>query len=571
MFELGSTPISADAPGGESVRDDARYEQLEEYFQGVQDVPWDKVVKLASGLLSEKGKDLKVAAQLSVALSEEQSWVGLADAYDCWKGLLSEDIWPHVQPRRPRGQANAISWFIDKVSENVRAASPEPADLETLKSLRATAKEVELLFDERMGEKAPQVASVSRLVKNHIEQLELDIGAAGGDAAADDDATGDDAAPEDTSSAEEATDPGETGAAEASEEPAAKPPKAASSPATKKKASSAAKAPPPTEVKIPEVAGDGASLKEGEKAFRQLQVPVLQTLENIRRGAPERAVTYALARQWVWGLAACPPAKEGKTSIAAPGTRDVTNWEALVGRGEWEELLHSAENRWTKSMFWLDPHRYVGQALDELGLSEARSAVGAGLAELLARLPKLLDLSFSDGTPLADEDTKEWIAKYAKPAAGGAGGGSFAAAPVMMAPVSLDGDGTLPAFVSEAEKLLNENKFTEAVLGFESGLARVPGRRGRFQLKLKFAQQLLTAGRTHVARPMLEALDEEVVRFELETWEPRLAAGVVQTLLATLTSKGQPDEENIDFAKRLLLLRVRLARLDVPSALETGI
>jgi len=180
MFELGASPISSDAPGGESVRDDVRYDQLEDYFQGLDDVPWDDVIKLASGLLSDKGKDLKVAAQLTVALNEERGWMGLLGGYECWKGLLSEEIWPHVQPKRPRGQANAITWFVEKVSNDVRSASPEAADLETLKSLRATAKEVELLFDERMGDKAPQVGSVSRLIRDHVEQLELDIGAAAG-------------------------------------------------------------------------------------------------------------------------------------------------------------------------------------------------------------------------------------------------------------------------------------------------------------------------------------------------------------------------------------------------------
>ena len=108
------------------------------------------------------------------------------------------------------------------------------------------------------------------------------------------------------------------------------------------------------------------------------------------------------------------------------------------------------------------------------------------------------------------------------------------------------------------------------MLGFESGLVRVPDLRIRFRLKLKFAQQLLLAERVHVARPMLEALDEEVVRFELETWEPRLAVLVVQTLLAAMSSKGHPDEKNPDFAQKLLLLRVRLARIDTLSALETG-
>jgi len=561
MFALGATPVSAEAPGGTSVRDDARYDKLEEYFQGLDDVPWDDVVRLASGLLKDCGKDLKVAAQLGVALAEERSWSGLLDAYACWKGLLSDDIWPHVQPKRPRGQANAIVWFVERVGDNVRGTYPEAGDIEVLRELRGAAKEVELLIDERMGDKAPQIGSISRLVKGHVEQLELDHGADVGNESTDAD-TGE-APPEDAGAeaaeSQEDTDRSEVPAA--AEKPQPKPVKKAV------KKAAPAKSAPVKAVDIPDVPGDGASLKEGEAAFRKLKDPVLQTLENIRRGAPDRGMSYKLAREWVWALAGLPAAKEGKTTIPSPGARDVGLWDAMVSRGEWTELLHSAENRWPKSMFWLDPHRYVGRALEELGLEEAHAAVGAGVAGVLSRLPGLVDLSFADGSPLADDETRAWLAAHA---VADAGSGGRSGAPVMMAPISVDDGGEAPAFLTESEKLLKDNKFVEAVVGFESGLARVPDLRARFRLKLQFAQQLLVAKRVHVARPMLEALDEEVERFELQTWEPRLAAGVVQTLLAALSSKGHPDEKTPEFAKKLLLLRVRIARLDSPSALETG-
>jgi type VI secretion system protein VasJ len=575
MFDLGAIPISSDAPGGTSVSDDVRYDRLQEYFSGLEDVPWDDVVVLASGLLKECGKDLKVAAQLGVALSEERGLPGLLDAYACWRGLLSEEIWPHVQPKRTRGQANAISWFFERVGDNVRGAYPSAEDIDTLKELRASAKEVEALIDERMGEKAPQVGSVSRLFKDHLEQLELDMAAAGDGDTAEDSAAETEGAGENEagSESEEDTDRDEKAATKAATKAEAGATKSSKKKA--KKATSAGKATagiaaaPAKPVDIPDVPGDGASLKEGEKAFGKLTVPVLQTLENIRRGAPDRPAPYLLAREWVWALASTPVAKDGKTSIPSPGSRDSSLWDAMAGRGEWSEMLHSAETRWTKSMFWLDPHRYVGQALAELGLDDALIAVGSGLGQLLYRMPGLVDMSFVDGTPLADEETKAWIAAHAKMTGGGPtitiGGG-----PVTMTPIQLgEGDG-LPAFLEDAEKLLKKDKFAEAVLGFESGLVRVPDLRIRFRLKLKFAQQLLLAERVHVARPMLEALDEEVVRFELETWEPRLAALVVQTLLAAMSSKGHPDEKNPDFAQKLLLLRVRLARLDTLSALETG-
>lgn len=564
MFALGATPITAEAPGGESVRDDQRFDKLEEYFQGLEDVPWDQVIKLASGLLEDRGKDLKVAAQLGVALSEERSWSGLVEAYACWKGLLTEEIWPHIHPKRPRGQANAIVWFVERVGEAVRGAHPSVEDIEVLKELRAASKEVELLIEERMGEKAPQVGSISRIIKGHLEQLELDHGAGVGEETPSGEGEGAEAVVEDpdasSQQSEEATDRSKKDAPRKEPNPAEQSVKKAV------RKASPAKSIPVEEIDVPDVPGDGASLKEGEAAFRKLKAPILQTLENIRRGAPDRPLSYRLSREWVWALATLPSAKAGQTSIPSPGTRDIGLWDAMVSRGEWSELLHSAENRWPKSMFWLDPHRYVGQALEALGLEEAHSAVGAGVAQVLNRLPGMTELSFVDGTPLADAETIAWIAAHAHaPSSSSVGGGV-----VMMAPVSLEAGAPAPEFLEESENLLKKNKFVEAVLGFESGLARVPSRRVRFTLKLQFAKQLLVAKRVHVARPMLEALDEEVESFQLETWEPRLAAGVVQTLLAALSSKGHPDEKNPEFAQKLLLLRVRLARLDSPSALETG-
>jgi type VI secretion system protein VasJ len=402
------------------------------------------------------------------------------------------------------------------------------------------------------------------LVKGHVEQLELDLGAGVGTESAGSENTDDGEASEE-GAVSEAAESQESTARSEQPESAAKP-----SPKPEKKAvkkTAPAKSVPVKTVDIPDVPGDGASLKEGEAAFRKLKGPVLQTLENIRRGAPERPMSYQLAREWVWALAVLPTAKEGQTTIPSPGARDAGLWDAMASRGEWAELLHSAENRWPKSMFWLDPHRYVGQALEELGLDEAHAAVCSGVAGMLSKLPGLADLSFVDGTPLADDETRAWLAAHAE--AGGASG-VRSGVPVMMAPVSVGDSGKAPDFLTESEKLLKDNKFVEAVVRFESGLARVPDLRVRFRLKLQFAQQLLVAKRVHVARPILEALDEEVERFELQTWEPRLAAGVVQTLLAALSSKGHPDVTTPEFAQKLLLLRVRLARLDSPSALETG-
>ncbi|MEE2827597.1 MAG: type VI secretion system protein TssA [Myxococcota bacterium] len=569
MYDLGASPIRPDAPGGDPVRDDVRYDELEGYFQGVDAVPWDEVVPLASDLLANRGKDVLVAARLGVGLFEEKGWEGLSEAIDCWKGLLSEEMWSHVQPTRTRGRATAITWFNDKVSELARETTPSSDDLALLTTLRTSSKDFEQLVEERMGEAAPDGGTLSRLLKGHIEQLEIDLNGGASDDFEPADLVDPFAEPsagggEPQAEAEAEPEP-EVGEA-APEEAAPAPAKPAPKPA---RTSSKADKPPSKAPAIPSAPAEGASLKEGMKAFRDLKGPVLATLEILRRGEPQRASCYTLARQWVWALANLPAHSDGKTSIPSPGNRDRDLWGAMAARGDWLELLHSAEGRWPNSIFWLDPHRYVAQALGALGLSDAQAAVGEGVGALLEVLPGLDELQFADGTPLADEETRSWIAAEAGVRSSGGGTAAIVAPPLVVASAVDSADGDLE-FMAEVEKSLEKNKFSEAVLGFESGLAKVPARRLRFRLKLRFAQQLLAADRVHVARPILEALDEEVRRFDLENWEPELAAQVIQVLLMAMSSPGQPDASSSDLAQTLGRLRVRLARLDTLSVLEPG-
>ena len=236
----------------------------------------------------------------------------------------------------------------------------------------------------------------------------------------------------------------------------------------------------------------------------------------------------------------------------------------MASKGEWTELLHSAEGRWPKTIFWLDPHRYVGLALSELGLEEAHSAVAGGVARLLERLPGLAELTFADGTPIADEDTLAWVKRHAP----SSGMGTSASTPVPMPPMPVmqTGGGEL-SLPEETKNLIESGKLSEAMLGFESTLVAVADRRSKFNLKVQLAQALAAAGDTQTARPILEALDEEVERFELETWEPNLARATVQTLLAVLVAGPSPDSKPPEFAERLLHLRTRLARLDALAAL----
>src|SRR5205814_4547550 len=138
----------------------------------------------------------------------------------------------------------------------------------------------------------------------------------------------------------------------------------------------------------------------------------------------------------------------------------------------------------------------------------ARRAVGAEVVRLVSGCPSLLEIKFSDGTPMAGEPTRLWIlhelgALPAKAPSAGANG--------------------LEAALAEARKLVARKSFPEAAALLQKESRSAVNRRDRFLGRLYLAKLCAEAGRVDLALPQLEGLDEEGRKFALEEWEPSLA------------------------------------------------
>ena len=107
----------------------------------------------------------------------------------------------------------------------------------------------------------------------------------------------------------------------------------------------------------------------------------------------------------------------------------------------------------------------------------------------------------------------------------------------------------------EIAALIDAKNPGQAAVLVEAMLAKLAGRRARFQLKTHFALALTRGGFAAQAMPILLVLEAEVEEFQLERWEPALAVMVLQGLLLA-TAQLERDSE------RLRSLQLRLAALD---------
>jgi len=153
-------PLPGDSPVGEDVRYEDAFQELKGEVDAAQsaagDADFERVVELATTILTEESKDLTTACYLGLGLLRTEGLGGLGEGLDAVR-RLAEAFWDDLYPPvgRMAARKNAIQLFVDRAHEWLEVYRPKAADAELLAQLRAGAEEFEAFVGERMGEDAP--------------------------------------------------------------------------------------------------------------------------------------------------------------------------------------------------------------------------------------------------------------------------------------------------------------------------------------------------------------------------------------------------------------------------------
>lgn len=537
LAQLGLLPISPEAPCGKSAREEPEYDQLAMEMNKLQaltpePVDWPEVIRLGSLLLKEKSKDLLVASYLTVGLFEKQGYRGLATGLTIYRDLIKE-YWESLFPekKRLRGRINAIEWMAERLGKEIAKTAPEASDQENVKQCFALVDQLSQLLDEKLGEQSPNLSMLLRPLREFRLQIEQQ-------------------------------EKQQTHKPEPQPEPKpAPPPPAQPKPVTSAPPSAAA---PPAEV---------ATESDMQKAFRTCQTLLGNIATFLRNKNLADALSYRIVRLSTWlMIRQLPPSQNQMTQITKVPEEIIQKYESLLSAQDYKVLIPEVEVRFSRDPFWLDAHRFTATALEALGTTyaEARKTVVEELASFLQRMPGLLDLKFSDGTPFADDQTRLWIeSEVLQPQRG------ETVQEVVTIPSGREQDGTVDQrpwiqVTQEAKRLAGKGQFSEGITLFQEGQKQSSSERERFLWRLYQARFCFEAGYLDVAIPQLEFLDAQVERFGLEVWEPALSLDVAQLLLLCYykwLEKIQKPEERI--LEKTRQLHARLCRLDVLAALAT--
>ncbi|MBN2243170.1 MAG: type VI secretion system protein TssA [Acidobacteria bacterium] len=516
----GAAPITAENPGGLSARYEPEYERLQAEMQKLESlsggpVDWNQVVSLSGEILRNKSKDLLVGGYLTLGLLETEGLGGLSGGLACLEGMISghwESLFPEA--KRMRARINALNWLSGKAGSAVSRREPGPEDREVLSACGETIRSLETLLEEKANPEEPVFGDLYRPIQEQLSRIPAAKAGAG--------------------------------------EAAHKPPVEA-----------AAEPPPAPAVAAAETPGKVETREDAKRALKDAFASLKKAASFLRNQDLTQPMPYRLIRFAAWSdLEAPPPAENGKSRVPPPPGQLRDRFRKLGEQSAWKELVTQVESKVTEFPFWLDLHRMCDTALAALGpeYSRARNALKSEAATLLERLPGLEGIEFSDGTPFADESTRNWISTRLFPENAGQG-------------VQESAPGAEDDFLSEvrtrSRQLLLDGD-AKAALGLvqESAHAAATGRR-RFLARMELASLCIETGNSKAALAHLEMLDEQVIRYSLDVWEPLMASQVLQlyfrTLNKTLRETKNPDPE---LSRRADSVYGRLCRLDVLAGLN---
>lgn len=519
--DLGKIPISPESPAGQDVRYEPDFEALSEEIAKLGSptassaIDWDNVVDLAAGILENQSKHLQAASYLSYALLKKDGLEGLATGVQVLKDLVV-NFWDTLFPpkKRMKGRRGIIDWWQEKVTDFVASAEPVTWDKEKRDAFLGNLDSLDEFLGEQM-EDAPLLKPLKRSIESLITE-------------------------------EKPPEP----QPEPAPEPKAGPKTTEPETSESQKAASFAPARAPAEKANWDSEADPAEIcKQGLNL-------VARSIGGLRQKDFTDPVPYRLNRVVAWTpIDEAPAATGGKTMLPAPDEQIVSALTGLYESAKWAELADSSESKVRQYLFWLDLSRYVVESMENLGHEAVRDVIEAETALFVKRLNGIEKLSFSDGTPFADPDTRQWIKELGEKKAGKDGAAEQSAAGGIRQGIEDES--------RQAQKLVKDKRPDEAVALFRRNLAASFSMREKFLRKTALCRLLISTKQTRIAGSYINDLLSDIDTYGLEIWEPEAAVEALSVVLTGL--RLRKNDRNNEMAESVI---DRICLLDPVKALE---
>ena len=560
-------PIPGSNPGGENLRYSGIYDKIKEARREDDDAPqgdWAHerkkadfihVAKLATDALTNRSKDIQVAAWLLEAWIAREGFSGLLEGLKLLTGLVSnywENLYPELEDGDAELRAAPLEWVGSRLDSRLKKVAITKSGLTFFdyKESRAIGFEADATTDEKREAREQAISdhkttgeifdsAVDASPKTFYESTVLALQEAT-DAIETLQALCDTKFGEyrpsftglqDTLSQlrqlinsllqkKRVQEPDEPDVSQLHEEAVAEEPQETMAVAASGAAAAARRAPSPR---------GSAQPTTRDEALNN----VVFAARFLRSENNYDPIPYLLLRAVRWGEIWNAGTTLDPSLLEAPTTESRKELRRLATEGSWDGVIAEVEKAMETpgGRGWLDLQRYADEAFYQSGsyYEPVRNALTAVFKALLASYPDLLSATLNDDTPAAGPQTRQWIQEALLPPPPAPAAAEPEPIPVPAQPVSSSSE---PDIYEIALEHLRKKRVDEAVDLLSRQIRHETSGRGRFQRQFQLAQLCLAAGREAVAANILNDLAHEIEARNLGEWEsPEMVAQVLAVFL----------------------------------------
>lgn len=605
-------PIPGPNPAGASLRYDPTYDKIKEarreddsatpqgeWAHELKKSDWPLVIKLCSDLLSNKTKDLQLAAWLTEALLRREGLLGLQQGLELCRGLVDQ-YWDSLYPEAEGGdyeeRAAHLDWIGVRLGDRIGQVSLTKSGLNLFqyKESRAVGSEADVANSDSKREAREQAIADRKLTAEEFDKAVGATSKAFYQQRLDEtngcmeaiivlsqacDAKFGAFAPSFSRlrdaletlrqtvsillAKKRETEPDEEAYPSVQEAEQLPPEQSEQVPLAAVSQSGAAAAP----ARAPKKESFAAEPVDREDAYRQMAMLAAW----LRKENPRNPAPYIIVRAMRWAELRAGGDDIDPNLLEPPSTQLRTEIKRLFLEGNYDELfpLMEAAAAQPCGRGWLDLQRYFCNACDTAGgYDNVKNAVVAELKALLGDYTDLPKMTLLDDTPTANPETLAWLQPLLQRETETLL--SEAPLPYPMPPLGKEppvmsqatGETTALDAFEMAMQAASHGRKGEAIGLIAREVAMESCGRSRFMRQLQLAQVCLSTGHEIVAYPILEGLAEEIETRKLEGWEqPELLAQV----LSLLFQCAGKLTENPEYKHKLY---ARICRLDPMRALD---
>lgn len=475
LWESWLRPISEGTPAGDDPAYDDNFQLMREEVNKLSGIDTGLICALSENLLTHHSKDIRTATFYLWARLHRDGESGLAEGLELLAGLMHRFA-GQLHPHRDRSRKAALEWLGSGRMLDSLSLYPE-VELPTLQRIAGALALIEEATAHEEEGARPQLTPL-------YQALEIRLAQCGGAGSV---------VPQ--NSGGENHPPGQASSAP-------------SSPMT--------------------------AVTSGRDLLEQTKL-----LAGFLRDQPEGWLAgHHMMKSVRWDtLTQLPPLDaSGRTRLTPPKPDNRAHLKRLYLQQSWLELLEQTDSLFSQGInhLWLDVQWYTWQALLKTDNDTLRAdIVRQDLKGLLSRLPGLESLAFNDGTPFADEVTRNWISQHVMDNLNG-----WQADPVSTV-VTPDSD----ILALEPEALAKaDSDGVEASLTWLQTRPGIVSARDRWLIRLLMARVAEQYGKNEMSLYLLGELDNGAQRITLQQWCPDLLFEVKARRLKLLRMKAARSE-----------------------------